>query len=605
MAKIDLSELLYNNFGYRTFRELQKKPILSILNGNDTLTVIPTGEGKSIIFQIPGLYFNGLTIVISPLISLMKDQVESLKKKNIKAEYYNSTLTSNEKREIWDKIYDGNIKFLYIAPERIFMDDFIDKIKENIKISLIAIDEIHCITWGSFRPEYLQLKEIKSIFKNVPLIGLTATAEPLILKELKDSFGFKDENIFINSPIRENLNYNVEKKVANGYDQIYKIIKNHNNDSGIIYCYSKKEVDSLTTWLKKNNIKTAKYHADLTQTVKDKAYEDFINNKVQIVVATIAFGMGIDKSNIRFVIHKEPSYTLENYVQETGRAGRDQKDSKIYLLYSKKDLITFSWILNSGNALEKNKFYHMKMYMESNYCYNQIIEKYFINDIKIKECGKCNNCLNKKNFEYFINKEFSNEIYKILLENDRNYTPKMLSNKILLNENITINEYVIENYLYQLHISGFLNYDVSRFNYCSLSDFENDFSDFKYIKPVEPFTNFKLSENRVFNTISTVKKKVVKTVKSKPTTKSTSSVKSKSPTKSTSSIKSKSPTKSTSSVKSKSPTKSTSSIKSKSPTKSTSSVKSKSPTKSTSSIKSKSPTKSTSSIKSKSPPKSK
>ncbi len=495
MKNLNIAKTVLKEFyGFNSFKESQKKPLLNILNKNNTLAVLPTGEGKSILYQIPSIIFNGLTIVISPLISLMKDQVTSLKKKKIKADFYNSTLSFEERDAVFKKIENKEITILYISPERLFIDNFLDKILEKTEISLFAIDEIHCVSqWGQdFRKEYMNMATLfTEKYNHVPIIGTTATADLTTLKSIKEAFKFKDENIFINSPIKDNIEYIIEKKVSDGFEQILSIIKKEKNKQGIIYCFTKKEVSKLSGFLRKNKISARSYHSDLKQTTKDKNYISFLNNKTQIIVATIAFGMGIDKPDIRYVIHNQPSLSLENFIQETGRIGRDNKLSKSYFLLSKKDISITNWILKKNNDdFNTNKFFHMSMFSESPLCKKIILHKYFTGETIKEKCKKCVSC-NEKTFENtFKDNNFLNLIYDNLNNNFLNFKLfcKHISTKI---KTYKLNE--IEHYIYQLYINNIVEIDIQNNNLISLKDKQENF-DFTLLKNIE--TNFVLPEKK-------------------------------------------------------------------------------------------------------------
>lgn len=511
MKNLNIAKTVLKEFyGFNSFKESQKKPLLNILNKNNTLAVLPTGEGKSILYQIPSIIFNGLTIVISPLISLMKDQVTSLKKKKIKADFYNSTLSFEERDAVFKKIENKEISILYISPERLFIDNFLDKILEKTEISLFAIDEIHCVSqWGQdFRKEYMNMATLfTEKYNHVPIIGTTATADLTTLKSIKEAFEFKDENIFINSPIKDNIEYIIEKKVSDGFEQILSIIKKEKNKQGIIYCFTKKEVSKLSGFLRKNKISARSYHSDLKQTTKDKNYISFLNDKTQVIVATIAFGMGIDKPNIRYVIHNQPSLSLENFIQETGRIGRDNKLSKSYFLLSKKDISITNWVLKKGNDdFNSNKFLHMSMFSESPLCKKQILHKYFTGEVIKENCGKCISCNNKTFEDNFVDNTFLNLIYDNLNNNFLNFKAfcKHLSTKT---KTYKINE--VEHYVYQLYINNIIDIDIQNNNLVSFKE-KNDKISFTKLKIVE--TDFILPPKKKVVKKTTPKQgKIIKT----------------------------------------------------------------------------------------------
>jgi len=315
--------LLKKYFGYDKFRPMQLDIIKNVLQKKDSLVLMPTGGGKSLCYQIPALKLEGLTIVISPLISLMKDQVDNLKANGINAEYINSTLSFSEIENIKKKIQKKEIKILYIAPERLALEDF--KIfLITLQISLIAIDEAHCISeWGhDFRKDYRNLKFLKTIFPNVPIIALTATATLKVRKDILKQLSLINPQIFISSFNRENLNLIVIQK-KNTFNKILSLVKKYKNESTIIYCFSRKDTEKIAQRLKENGFEALPYHAGLSNNIRKQNQELFIKDKVNIIVATIAFGMGIDKPDVRLIIHHTFSKSIEGYYQEIGRAGRD------------------------------------------------------------------------------------------------------------------------------------------------------------------------------------------------------------------------------------------------------------------------------------------
>lgn len=482
--KINL--ILKEKFGFNKLRNNQEDIINSILNNNNTLGIMATGGGKSLTYYISGLYLPGTTLVISPLISLMEDQVKFLQSKNIEAEYYNSSIDEDKKNEIINKIKDNNIKFLYISPERLFIhenfnnkiESFLDNIKKYININLIVIDEAHCMSsWGhSFREDYLRLNEIKNYLPNIPILALTATADNITKDEIIKNLNIK--NTFIDSVLRKNLEYYIEKKISNGFLQVEKIIKKHKNESGIVYCFTKDSVNKLTRELKRKKILVESYHADLKEDKKKKILKDFLDNKIDVIVATIAFGMGIDKKNIRYIIHKDIPKTIENYYQETGRAGRDGKISKTYFLYSKKDLVSMNWILNSSNRkfIEKNKLNLVKNYVETSICRKKVLNWYFNEEFKEKNCNQCDFCLDKNINKNIIDKEFIEFLNKNLFNNEINLFD---FEKFLIQSNKS--QEIARNYLYQLIFSNLIEINKEKNTI--------------FINKKIPL-NFKFSENR-------------------------------------------------------------------------------------------------------------
>ncbi len=393
-----MKTLLKKYFGYSEFRDSQEKIINNVILGNDTLVLMPTGGGKSLCFQIPALYFGGLTIVISPLISLMKDQVDALNLNGIGAEYLNSKLLKSDVDLIRDRILNDEIKLLYVTPERIFLKSFKIFLK-NIDVSLIAIDEAHCISeWGhDFRKDYRNLKLIKSIFPNIPIIALTATATFEVKNDIFKQLKLKNPKIFISSFNRDNLNLIVRDK-KNSFAKIVRLLEKNGDNSSIIYCHSRKEVEQINEDLNKYGFKSVSYHAGLSSKIREVNQELFIKDKVNIVVATIAFGMGIDKSNVRLVIHNTFSKSIENYYQEIGRAGRDGLSSDCVLFYSSVDKRKHEFFLEmiSNSTTRKNssaKLNKMISFCESNICRKKFILNYFDEKFNIKNCGACDICL--------------------------------------------------------------------------------------------------------------------------------------------------------------------------------------------------------------------
>lgn len=391
--------LLKEPFGYDEFRPMQRDIIENVLQKRDSLVLMPTGGGKSLCYQIPAIKFEGLTIVISPLISLMKDQVDSLKANGINAEYINSTLSFDEIEEIKRRIQKKEVKILYVAPERLALEDF--KIfLTMLQISLIAIDEAHCISeWGhDFRPDYRNLKFLKKLFSNTPIIALTATATLKVREDIVKQLSLTNPKIFVSSFNRKNLNLIVTQK-KNTFNKMLSLIKKHKDESIIIYCFSRKDTEKIAQQLKENGLKALPYHAGLPNNIRKQNQELFTKDKVNIIVATIAFGMGIDKPNVRLIIHHTFSKSIEGYYQEIGRAGRDGLSSDCVLFYSKGDKRKHEFFLDQiqedkirSSVLDKlNK---MMIYCENTSCRRKDILRYFGESFTENNCGGCDVCLN-------------------------------------------------------------------------------------------------------------------------------------------------------------------------------------------------------------------
>jgi ATP-dependent DNA helicase RecQ len=393
MTQEILHAKLKENFGFEKFRPNQEDIINSILSGQDTLAIMPTGGGKSICFQLPALLFPGITIVISPLIALMKDQVDSLKANGIEACFINSSQTESERNFYTERLQSNTIKLVYVAPESL---SFLDNLFNTLTISLIAIDEAHCISsWGhDFRPAYTNLGYLKNRFPSTPILALTATADKATRKDISSQLNLKNPQLFVASFDRKNLSLEV-RPALDRVQQIIEFIQDKPNEAGIIYCLSRKTTEELAEKLKKNGIHAKAYHAGLDSSVRSKTQDEFINDDCNIICATVAFGMGIDKSNVRWVIHYNLPKNIEGYYQEIGRAGRDGLPSETVMFESYGDVIQLQKFASQGlNAeVQLAKLERMKQYADALSCRRKILLSYF-GELVTENCGNCDICKN-------------------------------------------------------------------------------------------------------------------------------------------------------------------------------------------------------------------
>ncbi len=388
--------ILKKVFGYETFRSVQADIIDEVIAGKNALVLMPTGGGKSLCYQIPALLMDGICIVISPLIALMKDQVEALKSNGVAASYCNSTLTYAQQREVEEDCKKGNVKLLYVSPEKLFSEGYTDFLK-SLKINSFAIDEAHCVSfWGhDFRPEYIHLSKITQQFK-VPVIALTATADKITRKDIVKQLGIEDAKVFISSFDRPNL----ALTVLPGQKRLQKIqdfLKDRKDEAGIIYCLSRKTCEEVAEKLRFSGYNAKHYHAKMDHEYRSSTQEEFLKDNIQIICATIAFGMGIDKSNVRWVIHYNMPKNIESFYQEIGRAGRDGLKSETLLFYSFADYLAQMDMLKNIPAerkeIQEAKLERMKQYAESEVCRRRILISYF-NEVYDQDCGSCDVCEN-------------------------------------------------------------------------------------------------------------------------------------------------------------------------------------------------------------------
>ncbi|MEY8000633.1 DNA helicase RecQ [Clostridium sp. Mt-5] len=395
-------KVLRKYYGYENFRGDQNNVIESILSGRDTMAIMPTGGGKSICYQIPALLFKGITIVISPLISLMKDQVDSIKDLGIGAAYINSSISQSEILNICSDLKNGDIKILYVAPERLESTDFCHLIK-SMQVSQVAVDEAHCVSqWGhDFRVSYTYIWKFIDDFSKRPVVtAFTATATEEVRVDIVNQIKLNNPAVFISGFDRKNLKISC-LKVGNRFQHMLNYIKTNGEQSGIIYAATRKEVDSLYEKLKANNISAGRYHAGLSSVDREKNQEDFVYDRINVIVATNAFGMGIDKSNVRFVIHYNIPKNIESYYQEIGRAGRDGETSECILMFAPQDIITQKYLIETSiqsperRINEYKKLQYMVDFVHYNGCLRKYILNYFGEHVDYEECGNCSNCIRK------------------------------------------------------------------------------------------------------------------------------------------------------------------------------------------------------------------
>ena len=514
MAKKDfLTEELKKHFGFDTFKGNQKAIIENVLAGNDTFVLMPTGGGKSLCYQLPSLLMEGTAIVISPLIALMKNQVDAMRnfsEEDGVAHFINSSLNKSAVDQVKDDILSGKTKLLYVAPESLTKEEYVDFLRQ-VKISFYAIDEAHCISeWGhDFRPEYRRIRPTVDEIGKRPLIALTATATPKVQHDIQKNLGMTDATVFKSSFNRENLYYEIRSKNSNVDKEIIKFIKANEGKSGIIYCLSRKKVEEFADILNANGIKALPYHAGMESQVRSANQDAFLMEKTDVIVATIAFGMGIDKPDVRYVIHYDIPKSLEGYYQETGRAGRDGGEGQCIAFYSYKDLQKLEKFMQGKPVAEqeigKQLLLETAAYAETSVCRRKVLLHYFGENYLEENCGNCDNCLNpKKQVEA---KELLGAVLDIISSLKEKFKAEYIVNMLEGNETSEIQAYKHNELdifgsgqdqddktwnavIRQALIAGYLAKDIENYGLLKITQKGREFMN----KPV----SFKISEDNEF-----------------------------------------------------------------------------------------------------------
>jgi ATP-dependent DNA helicase RecQ len=428
-----LKTTLKNVFGFEKFRGPQERIIQHLWQGQDALVLMPTGGGKSLCYQLPSLVREGVGVVISPLISLMQDQVEKLRAQGLNAYAYNSTIGIKQKRIIEEQLKLGEVDFLYMSPEGLMSPRMFDLL-DQCQISLFAIDEAHCVSlWGhDFRPEYKQLGALARRYPHIPRLALTATADNRTRLEIIKDLHLEKAKVFLGGFDRPNIFYEIEERKKDGQKQLLDFLKNFPGESGVIYCLSRNKVDETAEWLQEEGFSALPYHAGWDKKTREQNQESFLKNETLIMVATIAFGMGIDKSNIRFVAHMNMPRSLESYYQETGRAGRDGEQASALLLYNARDVVTYkkmikkNWLPKARETVEIQSLENMYALSQSLFCRRELVLQSFNENFK-GPCGHCDNCLiGEKEAQFYNLNEWVEKCLRIVYQKKQSLIYKEL-----------------------------------------------------------------------------------------------------------------------------------------------------------------------------------
>ena len=509
----ELKKVLKEHFGFDTFKSNQEQIIKSLLGGHNVFVLMPTGGGKSLCYQLPSLIMEGTAIVISPLIALMKNQVDAVRHMSQSdgiAHFINSSLTRNQVEKVKDDIRNGVTKLLYVAPESLTKESNIEFLK-SVKISFYAVDEAHCISeWGhDFRPEYRKIRPIINEIGTAPVIALTATATEKVATDIMKNLGITDADKFKSSFNRPNLYYEIRPKTKDIDRDIIKFIKQGPDCSGIIYCLSHKKVEELAEVLRTNNIKAEAYHAGMDAATRSKTQDDFLMERINVIVATIAFGMGIDKPDVRFVIHYDIPKSLEGYYQETGRAGRDGGEGKCIAFYSRKDLQKLEKFMEGKPVAEQDigrqLLKETAAYAESSVCRRKLLLHYFGETYTKENCGNCDNCLHPK--QKVEAKKDLMKVLEVILATKENFRDDYIKDILLGNRTEEVSAYhhdqleefgcaedvderVLNAVIRQALISGYLEKDVNNYGVLKVTDEGR-----KFLKKPQ---SFMISEDRDF-----------------------------------------------------------------------------------------------------------